>query len=118
MNPSPKREIDVRKQHRMSFGETWNLCIRGVKHRLFRSALTLAVVVLAVAFFMFLLSGSMFERAVARKVSAEDAEARLAQTTLTRTLSQATETAMVGRMAAAGERERAEFARVGGASPE
>ena len=58
--PPVIREIDVRRQHRMSLRETWTLCIRGVKHRLFRSALTLAVVVLAVAFFMFLLCDSNF----------------------------------------------------------
>ena len=79
--PKTVRNIDVRKQHVMSFRETWHLCIQGVKHRLFRSALTLAVVVLAVAFFMFLLSESMFERSVARGVTGEDLAARAAQIT-------------------------------------
>ena len=94
------RTIDVRKQHVMSFRETWHLCIQGVKHRLFRSALTLAVVVLAVAFFMFLLSESMFERSVARGVTAEDAAARASQVALTKMLSPASDAISVERLAA------------------
>ena len=39
-NSSVYREIDVQKQHTMSLRETWTLCVRGVKHRLFRSMLT------------------------------------------------------------------------------
>ena len=98
--PKTVRNIDVRKQHVMSFRETWHLCIQGVKHRLFRSALTLAVVVLAVAFFMFLLSESMFERAVARGVTGEDAAARASQVALTKMLSPASDAISVERLAA------------------
>ena len=94
------RTIDVRRQHVMSFRETWHLCIQGVKHRLFRSALTLAVVVLAVAFFMFLLSESMFERSVARGVTGEDAAARASQVALTKMLSPASDAISVERLAA------------------
>ncbi|MBQ6103986.1 MAG: hypothetical protein IJL06_09985, partial [Kiritimatiellae bacterium] len=105
MSPSPDvRTIDVRKQHVMSFRETWHLCIQGVKHRLFRSALTLAVVVLAVAFFMFLLSESMFERAVARGVTGEDAAARASQVRLTKMLSPASDAISVERLASLGAR--------------
>ena len=102
MSDSPQktvRTIDVRKQHVMSFRETWHLCIQGVKHRLFRSALTLAVVVLAVAFFMFLLSESMFERSVAAGVTGEDLAARAAQTMLTEMLSPASDAISVERLA-------------------
>ena len=99
--PKTVRNIDVRKQHVMSFRETWHLCIQGVKHRLFRSALTLAVVVLAVAFFMFLLSESMFERAVARGVTGEDAAARASQVLLTEMLSPASDAISVERLAEA-----------------
>lgn len=98
-NSSVYREIDVQKQHTMSLRETWTLCVRGVKHRLFRSMLTLAVVVLAVAFFMFLLSESIFQRSVAGGVMDEDAHARFAQTTLTRLLSHAQENTTVRRLA-------------------
>lgn len=100
-NTTVRREIDVRRQHRMSLGETWSLCMSGIKHRLFRSLLTLAVVVLAVAFFMFLLSESMFQRAVGRGVTSEIAEARASQVLLTRLLSPATDLVSVRRLAAA-----------------
>ena len=114
MSTNPVREIDVRKQHTMSFRETWNLCIRGVKHRLFRSALTLAVVVLAVAFFMFLLSVSMFERSVAGGVTAEDAAARASQTLLSKMLSPASDAISVERLAAADDAAIAEAGAVSG----
>ena len=100
-SPPVIREIDVRKQHRMSLRETWTLCIRGVKHRLFRSALTLAVVVLAVAFFMFLLCDSMYQRAVGKGVDAEIASSRAAQIQLTRLLTPATATSAMRHLAAA-----------------
>ena len=100
--PHVIREIDVRRQHRMSLRETWTLCIRGVKHRLFRSALTLAVVVLAVAFFMFLLCDSMYQRAVGKGVDAEIASSRAAQIQLTRLLTPATATSAMRHLAAAG----------------
>ena len=123
MSPSSViREIDVRKQHRMSFGETWTLCIRGVRHRLFRSALTLAVVVLAVAFFMFLLCDSMYQRSVGKGVDAEIAASRAAQLQLTRLLTPDTAASAMRRLAAAGkpggEAALAEAAAVTGLPPE
>ena len=78
------REIDVRRQRNLTARETFRLCIRGVRHRMLRSLLTLSVVVLAVAFFMFLLSDSMFLRGVGRGVAAELEEGRLGGQTLTR----------------------------------
>ena len=78
------REIDVKKQRNLTARETFRLCIRGVRHRLLRSLLTLSVVVLAVAFFMFLLSDSMFLRGVGRGVSGELETGRLGGQTMTR----------------------------------
>ena len=78
------REIDVKKQRNLTLRETFRLCIRGVRHRLLRSLLTLSVVVLAVAFFMFLLSDSMFLRGVGQGVSAELEMGRLGGQTMTR----------------------------------
>lgn len=122
MSETTHRAIDVRRQHRMSFGETWTLCIHGVKHRLLRSMLTLAVVVLAVAFFMFLLSESMFQRSVGRGVAAEDAAARAAQTHLSRVVERANDLVSVRRLAAAwdatDEPALAEAAAVSGLAPD
>lgn len=72
------RVIDVRKQKNLALGKTLGLCVRGITHRLLRSVLTLAVVVLAVAFFMFLLSESAFLGATAKGAWKEASEQRLA----------------------------------------
>ena len=64
----PRPTIDVRPQVRLSAARIFGLCLKGIKHRLFRSLLTTTVIVLAVAFFMNLLSDSVVARAVDRGV--------------------------------------------------
>ena len=66
-----QRDIDVRRQVRLSPAKSLRLCVNGIGHRLVRSGLTTAVVVLAVAFFMFMLSESAFLRSTAAGVAAE-----------------------------------------------
>lgn len=73
---SVKRTIDVREQKRMHLNKTFRFCLKGIHHRLFRSGLTLAVVVLAVAFFMTLLTESVLQEAVAAGVARESAAMR------------------------------------------
>lgn len=63
--------IDVRDQSPLGLARTFALCLKGIKHRLFRSFLTFAVIVLAVAFFMYLLGSSVDARAVHTGVEAE-----------------------------------------------
>jgi len=101
MSLSKYREIDVKKQHSMSLREAFALCIKGVKHRMLRSVLTLAVVVLAVAFFMFLLSESMFLRSTGRGVGGEVEGERASQQMLTRFFTPATDFVAMRRLAAA-----------------
>lgn len=101
MSKSKYREIDVKKQHSMSLGETFSLCVKGVKHRMLRSVLTLAVVVLAVAFFMFLLSESMLMRSTGRGVQAEINHERISQQRMTKFLTPASEFMTVRRLAEA-----------------
>ncbi len=72
------REIDVRNQSNLSLQRTFEMCWKGILHRLLRSVLTLAVVVLAVAFFMFLLSENAFIGATAQGVFLETNENRFA----------------------------------------
>ena len=72
--PSPP--IDVRDQVQLSLARTFGLCLKGIKHRLFRSVLTTMVIILAVAFFMTLLSDSVIARAVDQGVRAELKQAR------------------------------------------
>jgi hypothetical protein len=81
-SPRPDRNrvapplIDVRPQHKIPLGKAFALCLRGIQHRLFRSILTLTVIVLAVAFFMSLLSESAFTRAVGAGIATENRERR------------------------------------------
>ncbi len=91
------RIIDVKRQRNLTARETFSLCAKGIRHRLLRSALTLAVVVLAVAFFMFLLSESMFHRATGRGVVEEIEELRLASQTMTRLFVKPTQPVLVRR---------------------
>lgn len=48
----PTKQIDIRKQPRLSFARTFRLTINGIKYRLFRSAVTMAVITVAIAFLM------------------------------------------------------------------
>ena len=72
----PPPPIDVRDQVQLSLARTFGLCLKGIKHRLFRSVLTTMVIILAVAFFMNLLSDSVIARAVDQGVRAELKQAR------------------------------------------
>ena len=68
--------IDVRAQVQLSLARTFGLCLKGIRHRLFRSVLTTMVIILAVAFFMNLLSDSVIAQAVDVGVRAELKQAR------------------------------------------
>ncbi|MCJ8331343.1 MAG: FtsX-like permease family protein [Lentisphaeria bacterium] len=73
-----KRLIDVQKQERLSLYKVSQLCINGIRHRIFRSVLTLSVILLAVAFFMVLLSESSYLSSVGNGVRNEIKESRKA----------------------------------------
>ena len=68
--------IEVRPQKELTFKETLDFCLSSIKHRFFRSILTLAVVVLAVAFFMYLLTENVFRDSLRKGVGNEIKEAR------------------------------------------
>ena len=95
---SPTRTIDVKKQRDLSVGQTAHLCVKGITHRLLRSMLTLAVVTLAVAFFMFLLSEGAFISSVGRGVSGEISEQRFSARFLSRVFAKPTSHAMARRL--------------------
>lgn len=65
------RVIDVQKQKKLSLTRSFKLVLSGISHRLFRSTLTMSVILLAVAFFMAMLSESMFIRSTAIGVDGE-----------------------------------------------
>ena len=69
-------KIEVRKQQQLTKKETFDFCLSSIKHRFFRSLLTLAVVVLAVAFFMYLLTENVLVDSLKQGVGEEIREAR------------------------------------------
>lgn len=71
-----KRQIDVRKQKQLSYRATFALCVSGIRHRIVRSLLTLAVMTLAIAFFMFLLTENTFLGALDRGINEQIERAR------------------------------------------
>lgn len=73
---SPTRTIDVRPQQTLSFQKAFHLVLRGIHHRLLRSALTMAVILLAVAFFMAMLAENVFIQSTNRGVQGEIAAHR------------------------------------------
>ena len=71
-------EIIVKKQRQMTFAETLDFCLSSIRHRFMRSILTLSVVILAVAFFMFLQCSNIFKNSVKSNVEQEILESRKA----------------------------------------
>ena len=62
----------------MTFAETLDFCLSSIRHRFMRSILTLSVVILAVAFFMFLQCSNIFKNSVKSNVEQEILESRKA----------------------------------------
>jgi len=69
-------EIVIKKQRQMTFSETFEFCVSSIRHRFMRSILTLCVVILAVAFFMYLQCTNIFRNSVKGKVEQELFESR------------------------------------------
>lgn len=106
--------IDVRDQRPLGLARTFALCLKGIKHRLFRSFLTFAVIVLAVSFFMYLLGSSVDARAVNDGVVAETAIVRRAPQALELWFGRPSTVVMGHRLAEAGVVELAQLASVTG----
>lgn len=65
---------EIRDQVRLSFLRSLEFCVSSIRHRFFRSAVTLAVIVLAVAFLMNILTETIITSSVARGVEREFAD--------------------------------------------
>ena len=74
--------IEVKKQKQLSLKKTFDFCLSSIKHRMGRSMLTLSVVVLAVAFFMYLQCSNIFRNSVSGGVKEEIIASRQASLTL------------------------------------
>jgi hypothetical protein len=68
------RVIDVKKQQKLTLRKSFRLVLSGIRHRLLRSGLTMSVILLAVAFFMAMISESALVGSVARGVRGELSE--------------------------------------------
>ncbi|MBA3708013.1 MAG: ABC transporter permease [Planctomycetes bacterium] len=106
--------IDVRPQHKIPLAKASALCLKGITHRLFRSLLTLMVIVLAVAFFMTLLCESAFTRAVGAGVKVEAAQQRIPDRRAKTWFSQPSTVLLADRLGSASAAELDEFASVSG----
>lgn len=62
------KKIDVQNQPVLPPGRVFQIALTGVKYRLFRAAVTVAVIVVAMAFLMNILTESLIKRAVADSV--------------------------------------------------
>ncbi|HMP71758.1 MAG TPA: hypothetical protein PKE55_00695 [Kiritimatiellia bacterium] len=62
------KPIDVKEQPILSAGRVFQIALSGVKYRLFRAAVTVAVITVAMAFLMNILTESLIKRAVADSV--------------------------------------------------
>ena len=114
------RVVDVRKQKALSLDKSLSFCMKGISHRLLRSSLTLAVVVLAVAFFMTLLSESVLLKSAAKLLDSEIAQRREATVFMSKLYSPLTPVAISETLASISGDKKAieEMARVTGLKPE
>src|SRR6185295_17604324 len=69
--------IDIRQQPRLPLIRQLDICADGIRHRLLRSVITLAVVVLAVAFLMNVLTENAIAQSLKRGVFGLSAQLRL-----------------------------------------
>ena len=67
------KAVEVKEQVRLSLGRCVELVLSGVKFRLFRASITVAIIALAVAFLMTMLSESLIALKVAQAVDAQTA---------------------------------------------
>ena len=67
----PDNTIEVNDQPRLGLRRTVRLTVNGIRYRLFRSAVTVAVIAVAIAFLMNSLTEGLVRRAVARDTAAQ-----------------------------------------------
>lgn len=68
------KRIEIADQANLGFGRMAKIALEGVRYRLFRASVTVAVIAVAVAFLMNIMSESLVKRAVARSTGAQIAQ--------------------------------------------
>ena len=71
------KTIDVQPQPLLGFARTLRIALSGVKYRLFRALVTVAVITVAMAFLMNILAESLIKMIVAATAKDQIAEMRL-----------------------------------------
>lgn len=100
----------------MGFFRTVWIAVDGIRYRLFRAMVTVAVIAVAVAFLMNILSESFIKRAVARQTRDRIAHARLVHDWVARLTTPGDAEALLRELASGSEAALAEAARFGGFS--
>lgn len=95
------KNIDVKNQPRLSFGRTFEICLNGIRYRLFRSAVTVVVIAVAIAFMMNVLCEAISMQSVAKTVKTRTATRRLALIWAERMTSEASPEAILHEIAQA-----------------
>lgn len=90
-----RKPIDIRKQPRLSFARTLRLTLNGVKYRLFRSSVTMAVITVAIAFLMNSATEGVIRSAVSRATSEHIVALKLAPRWSTRLTAVGTDESIV-----------------------
>ena len=93
--------IEVRDQVSLPLRRCLHLTVRGIRHRLFRSTVTVVIVVLAVAFLMMMLSTSFVDRQVSQDVRWRTAGRRMLEEWVDKLSVPMTSSALVARLAGA-----------------
>jgi len=70
------KEIDVKNQEYLGFAKTFRIAVTGVKYRLFRAIVTVAVISVAMAFLMNILAESLIKKQVAETAQDQIASLR------------------------------------------
>jgi len=112
--------IEVKDQVRLSFAKCVELVLSGIKYRLFRAAITVTIVALAVAFLMTMLTESFVARRVADEIHKQLAPRRLFTFLASRMSSPLTERGLSEELATAakGDQRWKEFAAWGSLTDE
>lgn len=116
MNAAPRREIRPADQPRLGFVRTVRIMIDGIRYRLFRAAVTVAVIAVAVAFLMNIVSESLIKQRLASSARGELARVRLVHAWTARLTRLETPAELIARLARSSSRELtcAEARRMGG----
>jgi hypothetical protein len=114
------KQIDVKDQVTLSFGKCIELVLSGIKFRLFRAAITVVIVSLAVAFLMTMLTESFVAKQVVGEISQRTQPRKTFDFWVGRMQSPLSEKDMVDQLASSdeGSLRRREFAQWGGLSDE